>query len=165
MYPSLDSPNHVRPHSHSYFPRKLCTFYPAPCDTHYPNYPPLPWISSHPFAILFKRSSITCLFTPHFHFSHYHKRQMYPSRLCDVPTSPPPFLLFSQQCLPLTTKVLEPDGTDMAATPHLTTTCINSRRNFVDQVREQGLSRTARERRVVRVCIREYFYLRFTTGV
>lgn len=81
----------MRPSSHSYFPRTSRASYPSLCDTSLFE-PPTPIVDSthltpirnsiiHP---LLACSPFQCDFS-----ILTSKRQMYPSRLCNVPTSPP----------------------------------------------------------------------------
>lgn len=90
---------------------------------------------------------------------------MYASRLCNVPTSPSPLLLFEHRSLPSSTRVLEPDRQIQQDAPHSTITFIESNGNLFDQVRKERVSRTVRVHRVVVVCACEDFYLRFATTV
>ena len=112
---SFDSPNHVRPLPHSYFPRKLRTFYPAPCDTSLSE-PPTPTVD---FTSPIRNSVQTfihyLLVHPPFHFPTIAKDKCTLLAFVMYLLRRHLFLALSQQSLPLTTKVLEPDGTDMAS--------------------------------------------------
>ena len=146
------------------FSRKLRTFYPSPCDTSLSE-PPHPYRGSHlthsqscsnvhpllarsPLHPTIAKDKCTLLAFVIYLLRH-HLSCSLRNNLCH---QPPP------KCWSQTRQIHQ-------ATPHSATAFINSRRNFVDQVREQWLSRTARVRRVVRMCVSEDFYLRFATSV
>ena len=139
--------------SHSYFHRAYRTFYPPP-PRHITILTTqlLLWISSHPFAILsFIHYLLVHLFNVTLSIppSRFRKTQMYASRLCNVPTSTHPFCSLNN-IRHYTPKYWSPQA---GTTRNLlfNTAFIDRGGNFVNQVREQWLPRTARVHRVVRV--------------
>ena len=165
VFVSFDSLNRVQTPYHPYF---LRTFYPIHSAIHhYPNYPPVQWISLVPPVHNPIINPLLACSPVLFGFSiplpHPRKRQMYASRSCSVPTSPLLRLLFEQRPLQLSTKMLKPDR--QQDTHHSTTAFADSNGDFVGQVREQRLSGAARARRTPGVCVREDLNFRFATGM